>query len=118
MFELETVPQSWTQQVHIGLRIALYNSNLFSIDNPYSRLLFYCLCSSSELVVSWLTPIGADRPASTPTGSIRPAISLSRSLRPRERETERGEGFLISDANCADRPSEPAEAIKLQFQRA
>jgi len=33
MFELEAVPQSWTLQVHIGLRIALYNSNLLSIDS-------------------------------------------------------------------------------------
>jgi len=32
MFELKAVPQSWTRQVHIDLRIALYNSNLFSIE--------------------------------------------------------------------------------------
>jgi len=30
MFELEAVAHSWTQ---MGLRIALYNSNLFSIDS-------------------------------------------------------------------------------------
>jgi len=30
MFELAAVPQNWTLQVHIGSRIALYSSNLFS----------------------------------------------------------------------------------------
>jgi len=33
MFELAAVPQSSTLQVHIGLRIALYSSNLLSIDS-------------------------------------------------------------------------------------
>jgi len=33
MFELEAVPQSWTLQVQIGLKIVLYNNNLLSIDN-------------------------------------------------------------------------------------
>jgi len=33
MLELAAVPQSWTPQVYIGLRIALYNSNLFLIDS-------------------------------------------------------------------------------------
>jgi len=33
IFDLEAVPQNWTLYIHISLRIALYNSTLFSIDN-------------------------------------------------------------------------------------
>jgi len=32
MFELEIVPHNWMPHDQIDLRVALYNSNLFSID--------------------------------------------------------------------------------------
>jgi len=48
------------------------------------------------------------------SGSIRPSRRDSRDLCEKQREREgggrrdEGEGFLISNANCADRPSGPA----------
>jgi len=48
LLELKTVPQSWIPKVHIGLKMALYNSNLFSINS--------CdlLPSSQYILLSWI----------------------------------------------------------------